>query len=90
MATPLSVASCRFHINGVEVRVIYCPEAEISRIDETLPRPERLTFLYPKEEPGPGVFQVEVRQRDQPSGQRAEVADTRDAQHPVECAFMAK
>ncbi len=85
--TPLPVASCRFHINGVEVRVIYCPEADIDRIQETLPRPERMTLLFAKEEAGPGVFQVEVRQREL-SGERAEVANAGDAQHPVQGSLV--
>lgn len=90
MTFPQSVASCRFHVNGVEIRVIYCPEAEIHRIDETLPRPERMTLLYAKEEPGPGVFQIEVRQRDQPSGDRPEVPNAGNPEHAVHGSLVTK
>lgn len=78
----LPLRTCRFYVAGVAVRVVFCPQAEIHNIRETMPPPEGLEIVMPCEESGPGCFQVQLRPTESLL-QRPEVADDR---HPKQTA----
>lgn len=72
-AVPVSLRTCRFHVAGVRVRVIFCPEATVANIHETMPTPQGIEIIMASEEPGPGCFQVQLVPTE-PLLERAEVA----------------
>lgn len=66
VTTETSVAApecprCAFILmDGTKVSVCYCPEANVSTIDEFLPVPRQFTLVLPATA-GPGVFLVSFR-----------------------------
>lgn len=75
---PQLPATCRFYVGGIAIKVTFCPEADVTRIHETLPVPGRLAIVLPKEEAGPGCFQIEMRPVEALL-ERPEVTSDRDA-----------
>ncbi len=80
--SPQLPATCRFYVGGVAVKVTFCPEADVTRIHETLPMPGRLAIVVPKEEPGLGCFQIEMRPTEALL-ERPEVPSDRDTKQPA-------
>lgn len=89
IAVPFDLARCEFYYNGTKFRIVFAPNADVTRLNETLPPADWMELIYVNEY-GSGVFQVQTCPADSSLKAGCVIAGVGLAQEPVEGPLAAE